>query len=177
MIAEAERKQILASRLDAFLKGEFAPSNSAERLEYAEVANASGRFLAAVQLYSEAFAENPRLLDDPTEPHGFEAGCAAADLALGHDPSAQALTPDEQSRWRRQALEWLRADSDFLRVSFDAGEAAVPQVLDPILSWKAQRCLTELRDPKRLENLPAKERAAWLELWADLDAFFEEVRS
>jgi hypothetical protein len=74
----------------------------------------------------------------------------------------------ERARWRKQALDWLRADltiwSDRLGNSPN-NASAVRGALD---QWRRVQALAGIREPEELAKLPELERAAYTRFWADV---------
>src|SRR5262249_54650632 len=60
-VREAESMAAMESKLPAFLKGEFQPKDTAERLGLAGVCYAKKLHAATVHLYRDAFAADPKL--------------------------------------------------------------------------------------------------------------------
>jgi hypothetical protein len=57
------------------------------------------------------------------------------------------------SAWRGRALAWFRE------------ELADPARRGELGAWRIARELEPVRDPSRLESLPAEEREAWRAAW------------
>ena len=65
---------------------------------------------ASARLWQEAFALDPRPASNLAAGHRYNAACAAALAGCGKGADAAQLDEVQRSRWRRQALTWLRAD-------------------------------------------------------------------
>src|SRR5262249_33626780 len=105
-----ERLVELEGRLPTILSGETKPASAAERSEYALLCCGKQHCAAAARLWAESFAADPTLADDPLTAHRDTAACAAALAAAGRGTDAGRLDDADRARWRKQALEWLRAD-------------------------------------------------------------------
>src|SRR5437016_2150417 len=86
-----------------------------------------------------------------------------------------------RTKWwvcRQQALDWLRADLAASTCDAKNGNQNLQQAIPPRLApWQQDTDLTALRDEKALAALPAKERAVWQQLWADVAALRKKVES
>jgi eukaryotic-like serine/threonine-protein kinase len=129
--------------------------------------------LRAVRFYADAFAAAPALADDRAARRRFGAACAAARAAAVPEES---LGAEERRRWRRQALDWLRADLDAWEKDIDGGSPLTRlRAWAALASWRREPALASVRDPEALGRLPQEERDAWRKLWADVDAALRRV--
>jgi tetratricopeptide (TPR) repeat protein len=178
LLKQSEQLLALDEKLPAILKGDARPAGATERLaigflcyQYKQLYGASARF------YADAFAEQPKLGDNPRTQARYNAACAAALAAAGHGKDADKLDNKERTRLRKQALEWLRAE---LPMWGKLLEKATPQqrtVVQTILTrWKKGRELATVRNEDALALLPEAEREAWQKLWADVDALLAKAR-
>src|SRR5262249_39622520 len=82
---------------------------------------------------------------------------------------AASLSAEAQANWRRQALQWLRADlahwAGHLR-----GAAPGPRqaAVETLRRWLRDPNLAGVRDERALGRLPPAEREAWRSLWSEL---------
>jgi serine/threonine protein kinase/Tfp pilus assembly protein PilF len=163
--ADVLRLQALLPRLDHFVDGTAEPADGAQRLDLARLCFYRRRFAAAARFY----AAEPRLLDDLSHVHRYEAACAAARAGHG-DGDADKLDAAERSRLRKQAIAWLRADLDAVTKLLAAGkDAERPFALIRLRRWKVDPDLASLRDADQVGKLPDDERALLEGLWSDLD--------
>jgi serine/threonine-protein kinase len=177
-VRDCERLLELDRRLPAVLSGQDRPA-AGEWLEFAGLCSQYKRFAAgAAHCYGEAFAAKPELGEDLEHQHRYNAARAAALAGCGRgkdDPP-----PDEAARacWRKQALDWLRADLTLWAKRLDSGKpearAAVQQALR---HWRRDPDLAGLRDKDALSRLPEAEREVYLELWDAVDALLLRARS
>jgi serine/threonine-protein kinase len=174
----SERMAEAQGRLAAYLRGEFVPQSVAERLTLAAVCRPEGRYVLAAQLSAEAFALDPKAAEDMRAGYRFLAARAAARAASGDGVGADALDAAARARWRRQALEWLRADLAVWSRMADGGKPADRRaVADALRQWQQEKDLAALRDPDALASLPADEQAAWRQLWADVARVLRGTRA
>jgi len=191
-ILRREAEALILPNLPAFLREEYQPQDNDERLALVGVCQFQGRCHSAAQLYADAFANNPNLSEElvsesrknasigDRQPAGRleeliaecrypAARCAAlAGCGLGQD--AAKITEAERTRWRRQAYDWLRADSDVWAKMLDGGSrAARDQAKRMLEHWQLDPDLAGLRDPVALAGLPPAERQECLTLWNDVN--------
>jgi tetratricopeptide (TPR) repeat protein len=168
-LQQCERMLALESRLPAVLAGKDRPAGAAERLQFADLCGATKRHAAAVSLYADAFAADPKLAHDLQAGHRYNAACAATLAAAGRGTDAGKLDDKERARLRQQALDWLRADLARWDKRAEGGtpqaRAAVQQTL---YHWQQDADLAGVRDKPALAALPAAERADWEKLWTDV---------
>jgi tetratricopeptide (TPR) repeat protein len=174
-VRQTERMAALEGQLPAFLKGEFQPRDTAERLGLIGVCHAKKLHHAATGLFAAAFAADPKLADDLKSAHRYNAACSAALAAAGQGEDAAKLE-QQKTRLRKQALDWLRADLALRTKQLGSGQpadrAAVQQKLR---HWQQDTDLAGIRDTAMLAKLPAEERAACKKLWADVAALLKKA--
>jgi hypothetical protein len=129
------------------------------------------QFAAAVRLWSEALAIDPKLADLRQNPPRFNAACAAAMAAAGMDKGDPPPDHAAKTRHRAQALDLLKAE---LTVWTKLVESSPPQagsvILRNLQQWKQDTDLVGVRDAEALARLPEAERKEWQRLWAKVDA-------
>jgi hypothetical protein len=145
------------------LKGEARFADDSERLGLAEVCQIKRLNAGASRFFAEALANNPKLADDLQAGHRYNAACAAALAATGQGADAASLDAQGRARWRRQALDWLRAHLAAWAKGNDRG-----LVQRTLKHWQKDSDLAGVRDQAALANLPEAERQAWQKLWADV---------
>ena len=69
-----------------------------------------GYFAASAAIWFAGFAADPNLADDMTAQNRYNAACSAAVAAAGNGIDRPPLDEQARTRWRKQALDWLRAD-------------------------------------------------------------------
>src|SRR5262249_2065691 len=119
----------------------------------------------------DAFAMKPQAAEDPRTGHRYRAACSAALAGCGRDEGAAALGDAERARWRRQALEWLRADLAAWVRWLDGDPAARRgAVRKAVTHWWENPDLACVRDPGELARLAPDERKAYRALAAEVAA-------
>src|SRR5207247_744373 len=109
-VRQCQRLNELAGRLPAFLQGKVQPAGAVEKNDYAQLCYYKKFHVASARLRLEAFTACPKLAGDWKAGHRHEAAAAAALAGAGQGADAGKLGDKERARWRKQALEWLRAD-------------------------------------------------------------------
>lgn len=171
----AERLAALEARLPAFLKGEFQPTNLAERQGLAVVCQAKKYHAAAARLYADMFTAAPKLADDLKAAHRYHAACNAVRAGTGQGEDAVTLDR-ECVRLRKQALDWLRADLGLWTERLQNGEPTESAaVLQQLQHWQQDDALSAIRDGTALAKLAVEERANFSRLWADVAALVKKA--
>jgi hypothetical protein len=135
-----------------------------------------GRASEAAGLYADAFAADPKLADDLTAGHRYNAACYAALAAAGQGEDAAKLDAKERARLRKQALDWLRADLVLRTKQLESGQAADrAQVRQQMRHWQQDSDLAAIRDKAALAQRPADERQACEKLWADVASLLRKA--
>jgi tetratricopeptide (TPR) repeat protein len=177
-VRECQRLTELDARLPAILQGEEQPANAAECNEYARLCYLKNLCVASARLRDRAFAEDLELADALAAGHRYDAACAAALAAAGQGGDAGQLDDNGRTRWRKQALEWLRADLTLCRKFLQSGKAENRQLARQRLRhWQCDQYLTGLRDPAAVAKLPADERQACGQLWAEVQTLLDTTDS
>jgi tetratricopeptide (TPR) repeat protein/serine/threonine protein kinase len=176
-VARCERLVALDGRLPAILKGDAAPAGPFERLEFAQLCSFKSRYTDAARFYRDAFAARPALAGDVQRGYRYQAARAAARAGCGRGEGAPDLDAEARAGWRRQALDWLRADLAAWAEQNTAGTAqARAHLRQTLQNWHGDIALAGLRDPKSLSELPEAEREAWRQLWADSAALLRQAQ-
>jgi tetratricopeptide (TPR) repeat protein len=176
-IQQCERLVDLDRRLPAVLRGESVPVSASERLEFAGLCNRKHLNVAGARFYQEAFAERPELAKDMPKGHRYNAACLAALAGCARGDDAAGLDADQRAGWRRQALDWLRADLSLWAKRLESGQPADrAEVQKSLRHWQRDPDLAGLRDPPALAKLPAEEQKACRKLWAEIEAHLAKAR-
>ena len=109
----AESKAALAARLPAVLRGEDRPKSAAERFDFGLLCYGLKRFSASARLCAEAFQADPKLAEDMKLQNRYNAACAAALAGCGQGKDEPPMDDAAMARWRKQAIDWLKADLAF----------------------------------------------------------------
>jgi tetratricopeptide (TPR) repeat protein len=170
-VKACERILELEKMLPAVLAGEVTPASTAERLEYARIAQRKQLHAEAVRLFADAFAADPGQAGNLVTQDRYNAACSAVLTAQAAKSTAQ-----EAARWRKQALDWLRADltayGKLLKKSTAETRALVRQSLS---HWRQDSDLSGIRAAAAVDSLPEEERASCRALWTDVEKLLHEV--
>jgi hypothetical protein len=100
----------------------------------------------------------------------YNAACAAVLAVVVEGADAAQLEGKEKSRLRQQALAWLRDNlKDHAKQLKDANAKMRQAVQQTLQHWQKDPDLDSVRGKEALATLPAAERAAWQQLWADVE--------
>ena len=92
------------------------------------------------------------------------AGC-------GSGGDAATLDETGRSRWRNQALDWLRADLKLWTKKQQSGDAEEgDEVREGLGRWQRDPAFAGVREPDALSKLPMAERQPWQQLWQEVEA-------
>jgi hypothetical protein len=126
------------------------------------------RYRAALQFYTKAFAEQPKLADDLQQHHRYNAACAAALLGCGQGLDADQIDDKERTRLHRQALDWLRADLVAWGQLLDKEQDKIrPGVAEAMQHWQQDKDFASVRG-EVLNQLPEAQRQPWQQMWSDV---------
>jgi tetratricopeptide (TPR) repeat protein len=175
-LVKAEQMVAARNKLPAFQNGTYTPASNDERLGLAECCQIKKLNHTAAGLYAAAFAADPKLAADLGAGHRYNAACSASLAAAGQGEDAAKLDDKERTRLRQQALDWLKADLTAWANRLDSGPPqARPAIVKTLRHWQQDPDLAGLRDPASLAKLPAEERKAFTQLWADVAALLEKA--
>jgi serine/threonine protein kinase/Flp pilus assembly protein TadD len=168
-VKEVRRQTRLDALLEKILKGDAEPANAAQRLDLAILClHFKSMPVIALRFWQEAFTAQPEVADNPHNGHRGLAACAAVLAGLGEGDAAK-LDDKERTRWRKQALTWLRADLTFWNRQVDTGNAQSSMEVRTVLRhWQKEPDLALVRDASALARLPEMEQVTWRQLWADV---------
>jgi serine/threonine-protein kinase len=169
-VEQCRRLVELEGRLPDVLGGKVRPADAAEEIEYARLCYIKKCFLASARLRAEAFAADPKLADDLKAGHRYDAACAAVLAAAGAGADAGRLDDRERARWRKQALEWLRADlAGYGRLLEGDRPKDRRLVVQRLRHCLKDSDLASLSDDA-VVRLPADEQQGWRQFWAEVQA-------
>jgi serine/threonine protein kinase/Flp pilus assembly protein TadD len=170
-VKECQRLVELDGRLPAVLRGVVQPGNAAERNEYAQLCYYRKLYVGSARLRADAFRADPKPADDLNAGYRYDAACAAALGGCGQGADAGQVDEAGRTRWRKQALKWLRADLTAYGKLLERGEPKDRRLVRQRLRhWRRDQDLAGLRDPPALARLPADERQTCERLWAEVRA-------
>jgi Tfp pilus assembly protein PilF len=174
-LRECRHLLALEERLPVVLRGEKAAA--AEQLELADLCRRyRKRYRDAVRLYGATFAGRPRLAEDVKKGKRYDAACAAALAAAGAGRDGENQNDGDKVAPRKQALAWLRADLQAWNDLLQTDRQAAAVVKQKMEHWRRNADLAGVRDEQELARLPAEERRAWRELWADVGLLLDQAR-
>ena len=111
-----------------------------------------------------------------TPRHRYNAACAAALAGCGQGKDDPPLDEAAKARWRKQAIDWLKADLAAWSQVLESGPPQARSVhLLTLQHWKADPDLAGLRDQAALAKLPEDEQKACRALWAEVDALLAKT--
>jgi serine/threonine-protein kinase len=175
-VLRCERLAELDRKLSAVLRGDVEPADARERLELAGLCQQYKQLpVTAARFSAEAFAEDPKLANDFRLRHRYNAACAAARGVGGQGEDARVLPDKVALMLRRQALAWLRADLALFATVAQRDEAGRQAVRQRLAHWQQDNDLAAVRDPAALARLPAPEREACQQLWAEVEVLRQRV--
>ncbi len=167
-VQETRRLCELEPGLPDVLRGTLRPAD-AERETYAGLCQFKRYFAAAARLRFDAMAADPRAPGRGNFERTYSAACAAAQAGCGQGEDAGRLRAEERTRWRKQALEWLRVNLDEYAKFLDGTNLLDRRIAQRNLRhWQSDVTLDGLRGPSALAALPADEARAWRQFWADV---------
>jgi tetratricopeptide (TPR) repeat protein len=164
--AEAARLG-LERRLPQVLAGKDRLTR-AERWELIRICQDKDKqlYVSAARLCEAALRELPFPLD-VRDRNRQNAARIALLAAAGEGPEGPGLSAEERSRWRQQALAWLRADLA-LWATRKPGPDEVTPPDPPFKAWFQDPDLASVRG-EALAQLPQAEQAEWRKFWGEVD--------
>jgi tetratricopeptide (TPR) repeat protein len=170
-IKEYQRLGELRERLPALLQGKVQPVDAAECNAYAILCYDQKRFAASARLRASFLTAAPKRADVLEDSCRYDAACAAVLAGCGEGIDAGQLDEKDRARWRKQALEWLRADLETYRHLLESGRPRDRQLVRQRLEgWQGDHDLAGLRDLAAMVRLPGEEQEACKQLWAEVQA-------
>jgi tetratricopeptide (TPR) repeat protein len=157
-ILRREAESLIFPDLPALLEGNPQPRDNEERLALTGICSFKNHTVALAQLYSDAFATDPRLAEDFRAGHCFRAAGAAALASCGRGEDAQHIQDLERMRWRQQARMWLRQTMDDWSKALDSDPFRYCNEIRGLDRWRGHPDLVGLFDPAELEKLQPEER-------------------
>ena len=162
--------------IPSFLSGKAQPASASDSAALAQVFHDKQLHGASARFWEVAFKSQPSIADELTSYNRYNAACAAALAGCGQGKDDPPLDGTTKARWRKQALDWLRADlaawSKAVADHTSTSRDYAPQTLQ---HWKADPDLAALRDPAALAKLPEDEQKACRALWSDVDALLAKI--
>jgi tetratricopeptide (TPR) repeat protein len=165
-----ERQADLERRLAEFRDGRAEPASAGDAVIVARLCQRKRFYPHAVKYFTRAFEKDPALADYLPFSDRYNAACAAARAATEPGPA------DVRARFRKQALDWLRADlaARAARAKSDTERAAFRKFLREAVQPDPD--LAGVRSLWSLLLMPADERVEWIKYWAEVDATEKAMR-
>ncbi len=158
------------ARLFAVLAGKESPKSDAERIGLAVRAYEKSLHAASARLYAAALAGDPKLTGDRRAQHAYNAACAAALAGTGHGKDDPPPDETAKAKLRDQCREWLKGELGAWGKFLDGGRAETRSVVTQVLKhWKSDGDLAGVRDDIELAKLPEGERAAFRQVWNNVN--------
>jgi len=170
-VRETERLVELDRKLPAILAGKLKPADAVETLGFAQLCYEKKLHGASARFWAEAFQLQPKLAEDMQAHNRYNPACAAALAGSGQGKDDPPLDDAAKARWRKQAIDWLKADLAAWSKILDSGPPQSRQFISQTLQhWKADSDLAGMRDDAALAKLSGQEQKACRSLWAEVDA-------
>jgi len=167
-LKETQQDVELEAKLPGILNGSEKPGTPREQLNYAWVCQRKGLYGAAAHLHADAFVADPTLVNSPSARLRYRAAQAAA--LAGTTEGRDDPKPDaaERARWRKQALDWLRADLTLLADRMGKSPDNSSAAQGTLQFWRRDKTLAGIREPEELAKLPEPERADYIRFWSEV---------
>jgi tetratricopeptide (TPR) repeat protein/serine/threonine protein kinase len=175
-LAGCERLAELDRKLTAVMQRTAEPADETERVKLARLAHRYKQLHAtAAGLWKQAFAARPEFEDDLRAADRYFAACSAAMAGCGRGADAGKLTEEERTRWRKQALEWLKADlASYARLVENGTPKDRALAQQRLTSWQRDTRLAGIRGAA-LARLPEPERQPWQQFWDEVAALARRI--
>jgi serine/threonine-protein kinase len=171
LTSRAEKLIALEPRLPVVIEGGEAPADAEEAASFARLAFARNRPEEAARLWEQAFDTSPNLASDLVAMNRFQAARAAARAGAEGVWEVAESGADSRANWRRQAVEWLRADLAASASALNSGTAQQRAgVARRLGRWQVDPALASIRDEPALSMLPEAEQRSLREFWAGVQA-------
>jgi tetratricopeptide (TPR) repeat protein len=173
-----ERQRKLLPRLPDVAAGRSDPRDPAEAVAFADLCGQpfQRRYVLAVRLFEKAFAADPRLADDLTRLHRYNAACSAALAAAGKAKDGDKLAPADRAALRGKALTWLQADLAVRQKQANSADPAErKQAAAKLAHWLRDTDLDGLRPGADRTGWAPDEAAAWDRFWAEVRTALDQA--
>jgi tetratricopeptide (TPR) repeat protein len=168
-VQAAERLVEMEILLPTFLKGQYKPTDSERLIALAEVCFTKQFYTAAVGLYGEAFASNPKLRASIQTGMLYRAACAAAMGGSGKTDGERQPDEKAKAKLRRQACTWLQMDCAACRqLLASKNSQARVLAMERLQLLQTDTNLAGIRDSNFLESLPSEEQTLYRQVWGDV---------
>ena len=177
-VLRREAEALIFPDTEAFLEQKHEPHDNVERLALLGICRFKDLNRTSAKLYADAFAADPKLVDDPQVRHRLNAALAAVLAGCGLGKDAALVDETERARWRKQARQWL-ADELAAENQRLQGASAEDSARSRLLwmRWQADVDLAGLGRPRALDHLSPTERNDCRILLSDVDALVKRAQA
>lgn len=159
---EAESKII--PQLPSLVDGSRQPQDNDERIAMLPACQFQGSSKRCADVFADALAVEPDLMDNRNVNPGFAAACASSALA-----AADGNLP-ERARYQMLACKWLAAQlTAQMKHERPRGSDPLAWLRRELTQWRQDPGLARLRDPEALQALTPPQRDECTAFWRDLD--------
>jgi len=177
-LLQAEQLVELGNRLSKILSGQNQPASASEGVQLGYMSYNKRHFASSARLFADAFRADPKLSDDMKVQNRYNATCAAALAGCGQGKDEPPLDEPARARWRKQAIDWLKADLAFWTKQVETGPPQARAAVVPTLQhWKADTDLAGIREGSAMARLPEDEQKACRALWAEVEVVLKRAQS
>jgi serine/threonine protein kinase/Flp pilus assembly protein TadD len=160
----------LIEQYESIVNNGDTPLTPLDRVHLAEfAARTKGDYKLATRLFEEAFSE-PELADDIKSGHRYCAACCALLVcqSTGVSLPSQSTDDAERNRLTHQALVWIRADLDALRISSQTkNPGKLIGIRNVLSSWKNDPDLAGICNDEAVKQLSTEDQELCRKIWAD----------
>jgi eukaryotic-like serine/threonine-protein kinase len=158
-VRETERVVELDGKLPAIMAGKARHLDPLETLGFAQLCYEKKLHGTSARSWADAFQADPKLAEDIQVQNRYNAACTAASAGSGQGRDVRPLDDASKARWRKRAIDWLKADLTALsKVIESAAPEARLFVSQTLQHWKVDADLAGLRDAAALAKRPADEQ-------------------
>ncbi len=177
-LTRTEHRAPLAPGFQAVLVGKLKPGDAEEMLGFAQLCHWKKFYGASARLWAEAFEAQPKLAEDMEARNRYNAACAAAMAGCGQGEDDPPLGEAAKARWRKQALDWLKADLAAWSKALEAGPAPgeTDHCRDALQRWMRTPNSPACASLAALAKLPVDEQKACRAFWIEVDALLKKAR-
>jgi serine/threonine-protein kinase len=177
-VLRREAESMIFPDMIAVLESRRPPHDNTERLALLGICRFKNLTRASAGLYTDAFAADPTLLDDPRTSHRFNAASVAALAGSGLGDDAANLDAIERANWRQQARQWLADELIALdNRSHQSPPSDAVQLQKTLMRWQASPDLAPIRDPAPLQRLSPREREQCAALWNQISQVLKRAKA
>ena len=107
----------------------------------------------------------------------YNAACSAALAAAGKGIEQPPVPEQAKTRWRKQALDWLKADLAYWAKQAESGAPeAKDRIGQTLKHWTEDPDLAGIRVEEAVNKLAQDEQRACRALWNEVDQLLKKTR-